>query len=491
MNLSKSKYTRAVQCNKMLWMDAHKPEEADTSCINESVLENGNVVGDLAMSYFGDFVEVPYEVDKSIMLQKTQELLAAGVENICEASFAYDGNFCSVDILRVSSDGVEIVEVKSSTKLHDIYVDDMAYQMYVLTGCGLNVKKVYNMHINNKYVRHGELELKKLFVLEDCTELCRAKQEEVQAKIAEIKDYMNSTEEPARDICMNCMQPYECVYFKYCSKHIQSPSVFDISGMTDKRKFELYKQGVVTFQDVIKKNVTITEKQKCQVETEYYNLPAKVDKAEIKNFVDSLTYPLYFLDFETFQQAIPEYDGVSPYNQIPFQYSLHVMSKEEGELEHYEFLAKEGTDPRRALAEQLVRDIPMDVCTLAYNMGFEKGVIAKLAALYPDLSDHLMNIHKNIKDLMTPFSCQAYYCKEFAGSYSIKYVLPALCSGDPELDYHSLEGVHNGMEAMNAFADLPNHSQEEIAIIRKNLLAYCRLDTLAMVKVLEVLKAML
>lgn len=152
----------------------------------------------------------------------------------------------------------------------------------------------------------------------------------------------------------------------------------------------------------------------------------------------SLTYPLYFLDFETFQQAIPKWDGVSPYMQIPFQYSLHVQHKKSGPLDHFEYLGEAGKDPRRKLAEQLCREIPLNVCSLAYNMGFEKGVIKRLAEIYPDLSDHLMNIHDNMHDLMVPFQ-QHYYSKELQGSYSIKYVLPAVCPGDPELDYHNLE----------------------------------------------------
>lgn len=171
--------------------------------------------------------------------------------------------------------------------------------------------------------------------------------------------------------------------------------------------------------------------------------------------------------------------------QVPFQYSLHIQNEKGGDLEHREFLGEAGADPRRALAEQLCRDIPKDVCTLAYNMSFEKTRIKELANQFPDLADHLMNIHDNIKDLMLPFQNHYYYSEALEGSYSIKKVLPALCPNDPELDYHALEGIHNGGEAMQAYPDLVNHTPEEQAIIRKNLLAYCRLDTLAMVKVLE------
>ena len=164
---------------------------------------------------------------------------------------------------------------------------------------------------------------------------------------------------------------------------------------------------------------------------------------------------------------------------------MHYIEEEGGPLKHTEHLAYPGKDPRRALAEQLCADIPLNVCTTAYNMGFEKGRIRGLAELYPDLREHLMNIHDNIQDLMIPFQKKWYYCKEMQGSYSIKYVLPALFPDDPELDYHNLDGVHNGGEASEMFAKMATMDAEQLEIGRKQLLKYCGLDTYAMVKVFE------
>ena len=169
--------------------------------------------------------------------------------------------------------------------------------------------------------------------------------------------------------------------------------------------------------------------------------------------------------------------------KIPFQYSLHYIEEKGGEVKHKEFLSEGGVDPRRLLAERLVEDIPMNKCVLAYNMSFEKNVIKKLASIYPDLSDHLMNIHDNIKDLMIPFKNRNYYTKNMFGSYSIKYVLPALFPDDPSLDYHNLDMIHNGSEASNTFADLDKFSKEELEKVRENMLKYCELDTYAMVKI--------
>jgi hypothetical protein len=251
--------------------------------------------------------------------------------------------------------------------------------------------------------------------------------------------------------------------------------------MSFNKKSEYYKQKITSYEDLLKEK--LNEKYKEQIEYELNNLGDKINIDNIKEFMSTLEYPLYFLDFETFQQAIPLYDGVRPYSQIPFQYSLHYIDGVE--LHHKEFLGEAGKDPRRALAEALVRDIPLGVCTLAYNMSFEKNVIKHLAQMYPDLRDHLMNIHDNIKDLMVPFYNRDYYTKDMRGSYSIKYVLPALFPDDPELNYHNLEEVHNGSEAMNAFASMSELPKEEQDRLRRNLLKYCGLDTYAMVKIYE------
>jgi len=486
IGLSKSKYCKGIQCPKILWMDKYKPEEAG-DVLPEAVLANGNKVGDVARRYFGQYDFVEFDYDKNVMTEKTRQFLKAGSENIAEAAFLVDGLYCAVDILHKNGKGYDIVEVKSSTGVTDIYIEDMAFQYYVLKRCGINVKRVFLMHLNNKYVRHGELDLKKLFTLEEFTEVVKGKYDEVESNIKSIRDYVDTDCEPKRDIDVYCETPYTCAYRGYCAKHIPEQSVFNVSRLKTATKYKYYHQGIITFEDIVKQQPKLSANQWRQVETAYYNKKDEVDADAIKDFLDTLSYPLYHLDFETFQQAIPEYDGLSPYAQIPFQYSLHI-EQADGILEHREFLAKEGTDPRRAIAESLCKDFPVNVCVLAYNMSFERGVLQKLAECFPDLSDRLLAIRENIHDLMVPFQQQQYYSKAMQGSYSIKYVLPALCPGDPELDYHALDGVHNGSEASETFADLPNHTPEEIKVMRNNLLKYCCLDTLAMVKVLEKLR---
>ncbi|GHU64290.1 hypothetical protein FACS189447_00780 [Spirochaetia bacterium] len=495
INLSKSRYCQGLQCPKILWMNEHKREEYDEGVMNQGILQTGNEVGDLAMGYFGEFTEVPYEADKSVMIGETRRLIEQKTGVIAEASFSYEGNFCSVDILRKAADAFEIVEVKSSTEIKPVYYDDMAFQYYVLSGCGLKIKKISLMHINNKYVRQGNLDLAQLFIIHDCTGEILARQEGVKQNIERLKGTAGQEKEPSIDIGPHCGDPYPCGYSGYCWRHIPAHSIFNVARLTGKKQFEYYAKDIISFDDILKSGIPLSEKQQRQVEAETKQLPPIIDEKEICSFLNTLSYPLYFLDFETFQPAIPPFDRCRPYMQIPFQYSLHILTSPDAEPEHREFLAKEGTDPRRPLAEALCKDIPPKalrskdpVCTLAYNMGFEKGVIAGLAELFPDLSKRLLDIRRHIKDLMTPFQSQAYYCREFEGSYSIKAVLPAMFPDDPELNYHGLDLIHNGGEAMTAFLGLEKRPRQEIGAIRQALLAYCRLDTLAMVKILEKLR---
>ncbi len=482
MNLSKSKYCNAVQCPKMLWLSKNKKEVYDESVLNQAVLEQGSEVGDLAMGLFGKYIEVPFG-DLAEMISETNRLLEAGNEIIAEASFSYNGLFCSVDILKNKGNGhVELYEVKSSSEVHEIYYDDVAYQCYVLKKLGYVIDRVSIVHINTSYVRDGELDLAELFVIVDVTTEARQKLDEVDSNINWLESYMKQKEEPVKDISMDCFNPYECGFFKYCAKHLPSPNVFDVARLSKKKKFEYYNKGFVSFKKLYDEKV-LSKSYLTQVEHEVLGLAADIDVDSIRKFMSTLYYPIYFLDFETFSTAIPLYNQSSPYQQIPFQYSLHYVESENANLQHKEFLAEAGEDPRRALAERLCSDIPKNVCVTAYNMGFEKGRIRELAEMYPDLSEHLMNIHDNIVDLMIPFQKKQYYQKEMQGSYSIKYVLPALFPDDPELNYSNLEEVHNGAEASNTFRKMVEMDPAEVVKYRKALLNYCKLDTYAMVKI--------
>jgi len=492
MSLSKSRYCKGIQCPKILWLDEHKSEAGDNSVMNKTVLDTGNMVGDMAMGYYGDYVEVPYDNNKQVMLTETRRLLDTKAETICEASFSYDNNFCSVDILRILdynavNNYVEIIEVKSSVGIKPIYYHDMAYQYYVLTSCGFNVSKISIMHLNNKYERQGNLDLKKLFIVHDCTEKVRSMQDNIAANIEYLKKITKNENEPEIDIGEYCSVPYECIYQAYCWKHIPEHSIFDISGtsMHFDKKLNLYNRGIITYKQLLDSGEKLSENVRLQAEAKVFNSPPFINKEAIRAFLDTLKWPIYFLDFETFQEAVPSFDNMRPFMQIPFQYSLHIQEYPGGQLVHREYLAEAGIDPRRCFTDRICSEIPKNSCILSYNMSFEKIIIKDLAGLFTDRADHLMNIHECFIDLMKPFQSRAYYSHELGNSYSLKYVLPVLCPDDPELDYNSLDLVHKGTDAQTAYKELSGKNPEEQQRIRNALLSYCRLDTLAMVKILE------
>ena len=482
--LSKSRYCKARQCKKIIWLKKYKPEYAIQKA-RDIVLENGTKVGQLAKGLFGKYENIDFNENLNIMIDQTKKLLKNKPNIITEASFNYNNNFCSVDILKNDIDGVEIYEVKSSTEISDIYLDDVSYQYYILNNLEFNIKKACIVYINNKYVKQGNLELNKLFNIEDVTEIAKSKQQEIENNIYELNKYMEEhmDNEPKDDIGIKCFKPYECEFWEYCTRNLPKPNVFDIKGgMHLDKKFEKYYDGKISFNDL--QNENINPKYLEQIDFELNNLQPKIDKDYIKEIIKALNYPLYFLDYETYQVAIPEIDGTKPYQQLPFQYSLHIIKEEGAAIEHKEFLAEiEDKDFIRHFAENLIKDIPDNGSVIIYNRAFEPARNREIAEMYPDLKDELERINCNMIDFLEPFKQRKYYTKEMQGSASIKYVLPALYQKDSELDYHNLPVVHNGEEASEAFLSLKGKSKEKQKEIRNGLLVYCQLDTYAMVKI--------
>lgn len=495
--LSKSKYTSFRKCPKCLWLSVYKPESQEFDASVQARFTAGNEVGDLAMGLFGPFAEVTTytsdgKLDVKAMLERTQESLANGAENICEASFSYDGCYCAVDILRKTNGGYAIYEVKSSTSADkEVYAQDVAFQKWVLTQCGIHVTGTYLVCINNQYVRHGAVDIQQLFSINDIAAVVEAEYPQVAANCTAAKAVLDNQTEPAIPLGSYCKDPYDCVFMSYCMRQCgipdEEPTVFDLYRGSFKKQLEHVNEGVITFPDIVKSGIKLTDRQITQVDCTLKNA-LYINKTGLRDFLSTLSYPIYHLDFETMQPIVPPFDGTHPYQQIPFQYSLHIEHAD-GSLEHREFLGDSVNDPRRALAEQLCRDIPLNACVTAYNKGFECGRIEELATVFPELAEHLRNIKEHIIDLLVPFQKGYCYYPTMGGGFSIKVVLPALFPNDPQLDYHNLAGsVHNGGEAMDIYPRIAKMSPEEQQQARHSLLRYCELDTYAMVKVLEKLR---
>jgi len=484
--LSKSLILKGMQCPKALYLAKNPPAfEFPPRPYLEAKFQSGNQVGLLAQQLFPGGTEIPYDgLSVAEQVAQTQQLIDAGQKVIYEASFAFDGIFVKVDILvkdaQSEKGGWQIHEVKMGTSLKEVHYDDVAIQYYVLANCGLAISSAYLVHINNSYERQGEIDVQQLFVGEDVTDAAIARQADLPELIAGLRQ-MLACIEPDIDIGLHCTDPYECDFIPYCWQHIIENSIFDLKGRGIK-KFDYYNRGILMLEDLPLGDLNTAQRN--QVEATL-NQQDSINPDGIKAFLDTLWYPLCHLDFETFDTPIPPFDGTRPYQKIPFQYSLHIQEMAGAEPVHTEYLVEPGHDPRRELAERLLAEIPEDACVLTYNQAFEKGVLRNLAVLFPDLADALLMRVENVRDLMVPFRRRDVYRWQMRGSYSIKAVLPALV---PDLSYDGMD-VADGMAAMRAYHDMcALDDPVALAELRRGMLAYCGLDTLAMVRILGALE---
>jgi hypothetical protein len=484
--LSKSTFIRGSQCKKSLYLNWHHPELKDkTSEMQMAIFSQGHEVGRLAQQLFpggtNAGIYVPENYQKSIDL--TTLLIKDGVKVIYEAGFSINGLHCFVDILVHGDDGWKAYEVKSSTQVKPVTLLDAAFQYHVMTLCGLKLADISLVVLNTSYERAGDIDISKLFKIEPVLKQALKLQDRIKQEIGDFLDVLAQPDAPAIDIGPQCSDPYDCDFRGHCWQHVPDYSIFNISRLSGEKKWELYNMGILKFED-IPADFKLNDSQWQQVIAELKG-ETHIDKAVIKRFLGSLVYPLYFLDFESFQPAIPLFDHSRSYQQVVFQYSLHWLESETSELKHTAFLAEnDGSDPRPPFIKQLIADIGTTGDILVFNRSFEAGRLNEIATNFPNFQFPISNIVSRIKDLMVLFQQRQYYVPEMKGSYSIKQVLPALVPG---FNYDNL-AIGDGGSASHAFMSLISEKNEEkIQMTRKNLLEYCRQDTLAMVEILKVM----
>jgi len=463
--LSKSLYIRGLQCHKSLYLDRHRPElRAEATPELEALWASGHEVGVYAHMLFPGGVVVPFDgLTKDEQLAKTREEIDRGTKAIYEAAFSHDDVFVKADIVVRNRGYWDLYEVKSSTSVKEHYWDDVAIQYYVLSGCGIPVNKAYLVHINNGYVRDGDIVPEDLFVIQDITGVVREKQASIPDTLAGMRAMLRG-ELPQIDI-------------------VPEASVFSLRGRGIDR-WELYRQGVIRLEDVPLDSLNLM--QRMQVEY-FLDKKSHADPKKIREFLEKVGYPVCFLDFETFASAIPLFDGTRAYQQVPFLYSLHRIDTEGEEPKHFEYLAQPGPDPRKGIAEKLLGEIPFSACVLVYNRTFEKRVLKELGESLPGLRKRLNAVAEGMIDLMEPFRRRDIYHWRMNGSYSLKSVLPVLV---PEMSYEGME-ISDGAMASEAYFTMGEISDPaELARLRKALLEYCRQDTLGLVRLLEKMQSM-
>ncbi|MDH3269656.1 MAG: DUF2779 domain-containing protein, partial [Ignavibacteria bacterium] len=481
--LSKSSFIKGLQCEKHLFLYKYHYNEMDElSEMQKAIFKRGTNVGELAQKMFpGGILAAegdPPKYEKAI--RKTKELIDHGVKVIYEAAFLFNEVLSIADVVVIEKGGARIFEVKSSTSISETYLNDAALQYYVISSLGIRVKDFSIIYINNQYVRKGELKLQKLFTTESVLKFILPLQKSVKENVNRFKKILLKKQMPNIDIGEQCYNPYTCGFFNYCRKHIPDNSVFDFSGMHLAKKYELYREGIIKLNDV-PEEYPLNKNNKLQLEVYKTNKPV-IDKKAIKAFVSELGYPLYFMDFETFQPAVPLYTNSKPYQQIPFQYSVFLKKEKNSESSHFEFFAEPGEDPREKFIENLLKVTRGKGDVLVYNKSFEITRLKEISRDFPEYADEIEKFILRIKDLMVSFQKKYYYSPGMKGSYSIKAVLPALV---PELSYDELE-INEGGLASIAFESLQTETDLMfIAEIKQQLLEYCKLDTFGMVKILE------
>ena len=484
--ISKSSFIKGKQCLKSLYLQKKNPELQDPiSESQQAIFDCGQNVGELAQHLFPGGVMAAFDLPEGFMksIHKTKALIEQGNTIIYEAGLMHENTHCFIDILLKKNNKWFIYEVKSSTGVKDVYIYDAAFQYYVLSNLGLEIEDVSIVYINNQYIKQGNIDIHQLFSIESVFDSVIENQAVVKNLLSNQIAALQKPDAPNIDIGPHCSCPYDCNFMGHCWKNVPVYSVFNISRLRKETKFDFYNNGILNTTDV-PDEYPLNTNQMLQVHADKTG-ETIIDKPAIREFINTLKYPLYFLDFETFNPAVPLYDYSKPYQQIVFQYSLHILDKPGGQLKHREFLAQPTGDPRIPMIEQLINEISTQGDIVVYNRGFETARLNEIAVCFPKYEPAIRNMITRIVDLMTPFQQKLYYTPEMKGSYSIKKVLPALVPG---FSYDNLE-INNGGNASLAFANLLNETdQQQIDKTRKNLLEYCKLDTLAMVEILKVLE---
>ena len=481
MLLTKSNYLAGLQCPKLLWItknDKQRIPEPDE--MTQKKFSDGHILGELAKKVFPEGENIPDE-DFMENLRNTKKLIEKRIP-LFEPAFMVDGLYSRADVLvPVGEDEWDIVEVKSATRVKDMNLHDVSFQKYTYEKAGLKIGKSFLMHINNQYCLDGQIEPSELFTQTDITEKVEEFSEGIESRIESMIKIITG-QEPEFSVDDILTTEYSNICLDEFMESLPKDNIFDFYRMLKKKTIELYKDGYKLMSD-IPESVKLNEKQQIQRRLACDG-GKHIDKVEINNFLGNLKYPIYYLDFETINPALPKFNGMKPYQRIPFQFSLHIQNEEGGEIEHVSFLADGTNDPRPKFMQELRDNLGEEGSILVYNQSFEKGVMNESATAFPEFREwYDENILPRIKDLWDVFRNFYYYDSKQKGSASIKYVLPVLSN----LSYKKLD-INRGDLASYQYERVtydPSVSEEERQRVRDDLEKYCKLDTLAEVEIVK------
>ena len=485
--ISKTIYLEYLSCGKNAWLKLYKSEIASMfkmSDFEKSLLEKGNLVEKWARELFPDGVLITESDEEA--LRVTKQHIAKKTHIIFQPKFIYDKFLAKNDALEYDreKDHWNLYEIKGTNTLDENasnidHIEDATFQAIILKAVGIKVGKVFIIHLNKEYVKDGEINIEELFVKEDITEEVESREEDTKLKMQKAVEALYQPNESALICqCIYFGRSAHCTTFQYSYPKLPEYSIHDLSRIgTSKKNLESLVDSQIFDINDIPDDFELTLNQKNQVYVHKRQKPL-IDLIAIKKELQSLTYPLYFLDYETYPPAIPLFNGFKPYQQIPFQFSLHILNDPDGELTNAEYLHEEATDPSLSIITKLQETIGSDGNIIVWNKRFEKGINSQLAERNPEHNNFLESVNDRIYDLMEIFQKQFYVHPGFKGKISIKKVLPILV---PKLTYAELE-IKEGGSAMKAWYEMVfgSGSQMEKHKIADDLRTYCGLDTYAM-----------
>jgi hypothetical protein len=486
---SKSKLMAYRQCPKRLWLELHRPELRDDSG-SQAAFASGNSVGEVARKVFapsGQGINIdPNLIGWDTAAEQTDALLQSGDWIVFEALLRIPGALALADVMRPDSINGELkwelIEVKGSASLKNYHRDDVAIQTFIADQAGIPLSKSCLAHIDKSFVYQGGENYTGLFQVVDLTEEARNRSHEVASWLAETQQIAAMKKAPEIAVGPQCAQPYLCSFCSHCHADIPKnpPDPFRmLPGLRSSRRNAWSQAGIDSLESTPDRELS---GKQTLVKVAHLTGETFFDAVGARQQIEAHGPTPYFLDFETVMFAVPTWIGTRPYQNVPFQYSVHHLNAG-GTLEHREFLELDGRDPRRRLCEQLIQDCGELGPIFVFRASFERMVIMGLAESFPELAPDLTKILDRIVDLH-PIAKNSYYHPSQNGKWSLKAIAPAIA---PDISYTTLEGVQNGMEAGPAYLEAisPGTTPDRKETLRQQMLAYCKLDTLATVRIWE------
>jgi len=476
--LTKTDFKNYIKCAAFLWLSKHEPNLLpDEDPEMERMAKMGREVDELAKKLFvGGFEVKGFNEDG---WKNTQKAMEEGKEILFQPTAVADPLTCRADILIRGKDGKswDINEVKMATSARKEDIVDVGFQKICFEEAGIKIGKTSLIYINTDYVRHGEIEIKKLFTIEDVTEQVNEKIPEIKEEIKKALEIMNIEDRLDIRVIEGCKNPKKCEYLECYCKEV--PEIYGMAGkIPEKHLLALVNREILDPKKLDKEILKAIEYKPLEKFTE-------INKEAIRKEFSKLEYPLYFFDYETYMSAIPPFDGTKPYQQIPFQYSLTIKETPKAKPKSLEFLARKFENPIPDLLAQLKKDMGPKGSVIVWYSSFEKGRNEEMGEMYPEYANFLKGVNKRVFDLyqIFRFRNKMYIKSDFQELASLKIILPVLC---PELSYENL-AIREGGEASASWPILTSDktTAEEKERLEKNMLAYCKRDTEAMVGIME------